>query len=342
MKNKITKDHLTEKLLSENKFSEAIERLFGIQNKEWNTLADNYSALANVRTKDFYFDGFKLKVQYNPQRLASTSAKTDEQSIKNRKCFLCEENLPDMQEGFLLNDSMMLLINPFPVFPVHLTIVNRKHIQQEILAHFDLFIDCAKKIGRDYSLLYNGPNCGASAPDHLHFQAGKKFILPVDDDFHQLKNEYGETLLANDLVDISAIDDGLRKFISIETNDSIILSQTFSQLYNTLEFVRAANEEPKMNIICNYEEDFGWRLIVFLRSKHRPAVFFSESDDNLLFSPAVVDAGGLCILPDENDFNRLDKILLTEIFKEVFIDDKYFLKVKNEFTNRLIYDSFND
>ncbi len=342
MKNRITKEPHIENLLSENKYPEAIEKLFEIQKNEWKTLAGNYTDLAKVKTKDFYFDGFKIKAQFNPQRLASTTAKTDLNSIKNRKCFLCEENLPDEQTGFLINNSMMMLINPFPIFPIHLTIAHRKHIPQEILPHFELLIDCSKKIGRNYSLLYNGPNCGASAPDHLHFQAGKKFFLPFDDDFHQLKNEYGETLLNNDLVEISAVDDGLRKFISIETNDNIILSQTFSLLYNIVELICNTNDEPKMNIICNYEEDFGWRLVVFLRSKHRPAVYFSSGDDKLLFSPAVVDVGGLCILPDENDFNKIDKNILTEIFKEVFIDDNHFLKIKNEYSNRLIYDSFND
>ncbi|QQS35904.1 MAG: DUF4922 domain-containing protein [Ignavibacteriales bacterium] len=339
---RIIKDDLIESYLAENKFSNAIERLFELQKKEWQDLQNNYSALSDIQSNTFYFDGFRIKTQLNPGRITSTSAKTDKVNILQRNCFLCEHNLPDHQKGIMINESMILLINPFPIFPLHLTIPHTNHIEQEILKHFDLFVDCAKKIGTDFTLMYNGPKCGASAPDHFHFQACKKNLLPVDDDFHQLKNEYGETLLRNDLVEVTTIDDSLRKIISIETNDSRILLHTFSLIILHLQKFLFTDEEPKVNLLCSYEEDHGWRVIIFLRSKHRPEIYFSEKDDKLLFSPAVVDVAGLCITPLEKDFIRLDKNLITKIFNEVFISPNEFYQFTSELAELLSYDSFND
>lgn len=342
LNDKIIKDNVIDGFIAENKLTDAVNILFESQKKDWSELKNNYDALSQINKNKFHFNGFRVNTQFNPGRLTSTSAKTDSISIQSRKCFLCNENLPDEQRGILIADELILLINPYPIFPVHLTIAHTKHIKQEILPCFDLFIECTKKLGAQYTLLYNGPGCGASAPDHLHFQAGTKSYLPIEDDFHQLKNEYGITLLGNELVEVCAVDDTLRKFISIETNDSRILFHTFSQVYKLLEERFGSGEEPMMNIISNYEEEFGWRIIVLLRSKHRPDIYFAEGERKLLFSPAVVDVGGLCITPLENDFHRLNENLLKEIFNEVFIDCKSFKEISKKLGTLLCYDALND
>lgn len=342
MNDRIIKDVTIRNLINDNDFGSAVKRLFDLQCDEWSDLKENYSLLTQVKTNTFHFNGFRIKTQFNPGRIKSTSAKTDPESVQKRACFLCEENLPGEQKGILLDELLVLLINPYPVFPLHLTISCAKHVKQEILPHLDLFIECSKKLSGNFSLLYNGPDCGASAPDHLHFQAGTKYFLPIDDDFHQLKNEYGQSLLRNDLIEVTSVDDALRKFISIETNDSRILFHTFTMIYKVLEDQFGSDSEPKMNIIANYEEDFGWRVIILLRSKHRPDIYFAAGKEKLLFSPAVVDVGGLCITPVKRDFNRLNERLIKNIFNEVFIDNKSFNEIKNKLGTLLGYDSFND
>lgn len=342
LNDKIIKNPVVDSFIADSKLTDAVNLLFELQKKDWSELKINYDALSQVKTNKFHFNGFRINTQFNPGRLTSTSAKTDTASIQNRKCFLCSENWPAEQKGILIDEELILLMNPYPIFPVHLTIAHTKHIKQEILPCFDLFIECTKKLGKEFTLLYNGPKCGASAPDHLHFQAGTKNYLPIEDDFHQLKNEYGQTLLRNDLIEVTAIDDGLRKLISTEANDSRILFHTFSLIYKTLEENFVPGEEPMMNIISGYEEDFGWRVIILLRSKHRPNIYFAEDEWKLLFSPAVVDVGGICITPVENDFRRLNENLLKEIFNEVFIDNKAFIEITAKLLTLFSYDALND
>ena len=309
-------------LINENNFSDAAKRLFEIQKEDWQMLRVGVQSLETVKSKSFQFDGFKIKAQFNAGRIISTSAKVDPKSISERKCFLCIENLPDEQKGILYNNNYIILCNPFPIFPTHFTLTHKEHQPQRIIDTFSDMLDLSKDLSKHYSVIYNGPRCGASAPDHLHFQAGNKFFMPIDDEFHQIKNEFGKEIFEDDNLSVFAIDDSLRKFISIESIDKKLVVSAFNNFYKLYSELMNEEQEPLINLISFYEEEYGWRVIIFLRAKHRPAVFFAEDETKMLVSPAAIDLGGVCVFPREKDFNRITKEQIESIFKEVFVDEE--------------------
>ena len=272
------------------------------------------------------FNGFKVNIQYNAGRIYSTSAKVD--SIKNRSCFLCGKNLPEKQKGIKLLENYLLLCNPYPVFPEHFTIVTENHKPQEISSSFSDFIMLSKLLSDKYTVIYNGPQCGASAPDHLHFQAGTKYFMPIENDFHSIKNEFGDTVLNKEELTITAADDGLRKFISLESNDDKILLKAFNNFYDIYSELNSNGGEPMMNLICNFDEEYGWRVIILLRSKHRPSHYYLEEENRIMLSPAAIDLGGVCITPVEKDFDKINKESLKSIFREVTLSDNDFEDLK--------------
>ena len=319
--------------LNGNDHASAVKLLLQIQISQWDKLEEGYKNLSSLKTKTFWFDGFKIKIQFNADRIFSTSAKVDADSIKKRSCFLCEKNLPKEQKGIKLLENYLLLCNPYPVFPEHFTIVTTNHKPQQISSSFSDFVMLSKLLSDKYTVIYNGPQCGASAPDHLHFQIGTKYFMPIENDFHSIKKEFGDTVFKCGELTLTAIDDGLRRFISLESTDDKILIKAFNSIYNELE---NTNGEPMLNLICNYDE-LGWRLIIFLRIKHRPSHYYLEGENQIIFSPAAIDLGGVCILPVENDFYKIDKELLICIFNEVTVSVNDFESLKDNlktiFTN---------
>ncbi len=323
----LSEDQLIFNLVEENNYSDATARLFEIQKEHWPMLNAGFKSLDTVRSKSFQFDGYKIKAQFNSGRMTSTSAKVDPKSISERKCFLCQENLPAEQKGILYNDKYIILCNPFPIFHEHFTLTYKEHTPQRITDTFSDMLDLSKDLSKHYSVIYNGPRCGASAPDHLHFQAGNKFFMPIDDEFHQIKNEYGKVIYENDDLSFYAIDDGMRKFVSIESLDIELVVNTFNKFYKTYSELMNEEQEPMINLVSFYEEEYGWRIIIFLRAKHRPAVFFAEDESKMLVSPAAIDLGGVCVFPREEDFNRITKEMIANIFQEVFVDEKKFIEI---------------
>ena len=316
----LSNDQILINLVKENNYSEAAKRLFEIQKEQWPMLYTGFKSLDTVKSKSFQFDGYKIKAQFNAGRITSTSAKVDPKSISERKCFLCAENLPEEQRGILYKNNYIILCNPFPIFPTHFTLTHIKHQPQRIIDTFSDMLDLSKDLSKHYTVIYNGPRCGASAPDHLHFQAGNKFFMPIDDEFHQIKNEYGKVIYEDDDLSFYAIDDGVRKFVSIESLDKELVVTTFNKFYKTYSELMNEEQEPMINLVSFYEEEYGWRIIIFLRAKHRPAVFFAEDESKMLVSPAAIDLGGVCVFPREEDFNRITKEMIADIFKEVFIE----------------------
>jgi hypothetical protein len=323
----LTNDFQIKNYLDNNNFADAAKRLFEIQSVEWHMLKAGFQSLETVKSKSFQFGGYKIKAQFNAGRITSTSAKVDPKSISERKCFLCIENLPAEQRGVLFNHNYIILCNPFPIFPTHFTITNKKHQPQRIIDTFSDMLDLSKDLSKHYTVIYNGPRCGASAPDHLHFQAGNKFFMPIDDEFHQIKNEYGKEIFEDDNLSVFAVDDGVRKFISIESLDKELVVNTFNKFYKTYSGLMNEEKEPMINLVSFFEEEYGWRVIIFLRAKHRPAVFFAEDESKMLVSPAAIDLGGVCVFPREEDFNRITKEEIAEIFKEVFVSEEVLKKL---------------
>jgi hypothetical protein len=325
---KTINDQQINDLTEQNNFSEAAKNLLERQKKTWQILKSGYNSLNSIKTKRINFDGFSFVVQFNPSRYISSSAKVDDKSINDRNCFLCLENRPKEQEGIMLNDYI-LLGNPFPIFPEHFTIANKKHKAQRIQNNFEDLLFFSKLLSKFYTVFYNGPQCGASAPDHLHFQAGSKNMMPLDNEYDKIINKYGEILSDRNDCKIFGIDDGLRKIISIEGREEKRLLNVFNSFYK--EYSSHSDlDEPMMNILCLYQKGKGWRVVIMLRAKHRPKEFYKEGSEKLIFSPAACDYGGLCIIPLEKDFNRFDKDLLNNIFNETSIVDLDFQLLKEK------------
>ncbi|HET6558421.1 MAG TPA: DUF4922 domain-containing protein, partial [Prolixibacteraceae bacterium] len=156
------------------------------QKQSWSLARANYDGLKSVENKEFQFDGFKVKVQFNPERIRSSAAKVDQQSIAERKCFLCNENRPIEQKGISFGEQFLILINPFPIFKTHFTISSNIHVAQRFLVNAQALLEMAA-VMEGFMVLYNGPESGASAPDHLHFQAGEEGFMPVGEEYEQLK-----------------------------------------------------------------------------------------------------------------------------------------------------------
>jgi ATP adenylyltransferase/5',5'''-P-1,P-4-tetraphosphate phosphorylase II len=323
--------------LNKNDYANAVKLLLQAQIKEWNKLEEGYKNLSSLKTKTFWFDGFKIKIQFNAERIFSTSAKVDADSIKTRSCFLCEKSLPKEQKGIWLLDNYLLLCNPYPVFPEHFTIVTTNHKPQQISSSFSDFIVLSKLLSDNYTVIYNGPHCGASAPDHIHFQTGTKYFMPIENDFHSIKKEFGDTVFNSKDLTLTAVDDGLRRFISLESTEDEILKKAFNSIYSELD---NNNSEPMMNLICNYDKQFGWTVIIFLRSSHRPSHYYLKGEEQIIFSPAAIDLGGVCILPVQKDFDKIGKELLVDIFNEVTVSvndfDTLKVKLKKKFSGKLL------
>lgn len=312
-----------------NLTSQDAKSLLQSQLNEWDLAKNNFEALRNVKTKEFQFNGFVVRVQFNPARIQSSAAKVDAKSIQERKCFLCPNNLPKEQRGIPFGDRYQVLVNPYPIFPEHFTIPLYQHTDQLILDKYTDMLDLAKYLDK-YTLFYNGPKCGASAPDHAHFQAGIKDFLPIED---EIGNMPKETVYKGDKLNVSILRNYLRNCFLIETSNKDEAGSFFNRLYPLLE-IKGDDKEPMMNILTWYENGI-WYSCIFPREKHRPACFFAEGEDNLLISPASVDLGGVFITPLEKDFEKITKDDITGILKEICIsDEKMQLIVDNIKQNR--------
>lgn len=303
---------------------ETIKHLFDSQLRDWGMAAKNYAALAEVREKTFTISGQTVRVQFNPARIASSAAKVDTKSIQARACFLCAANRPAEQTGVSFLAKYTMLINPFPIFPRHLTIPAVLHTPQRIKGRMMDMLELAKVLD-EYVIFYNGPRCGASAPDHIHFQAGNKGFLPFEKEWRQscsLLSEVKQSL-------IWEINDNLRSGWVIEGNNKLNVCSLFNTVYELLaEF--PTDDEPMMNLLAWFENE-KWIVVVLPRKKHRPDCFFAEGENQLTISPASVDLGGVFITPLEKDFDKITSDDIIGILHEVCLDKAS----KEEISNRL-------
>ncbi len=300
----------------------------------WDLLRNGYDTLRTVRTRVFQFDGFQIKVQFNPGRMTSTVAKVDAASIKERKCFLCTDNLPLAQRGIPCEGDFLVLCNPFPIFPEHFTISCLRHAPQLIRNSFDTFLNLTRDLGERYMVLYNGPRCGASAPDHLHFQAGNRSSVPLDAEFDAIKATHSTRLFESASYRAWSVDNCLRRFITFESADARTLGRAFAALYDAFQADGPAAEEPMMNILGFYGSG-EWRIHLFPRAKHRPAFYFKQGDDQLLISPAAVELGGICTTPREQDFERVTREHIVEMYQEVCVSAERFATIKARLCRQL-------
>lgn len=271
-----------------------------IQKKVYDALIPANENL-EVLTKTFVVDGYKVVAQHNPARAVSSGAKLDKATIAKRKCFLCKENRPVDQPSVIYNENFEILKNPFPILKKHLTIPLMRHERQEILTHFATMLDLSKDLP-DFDLLYNGPKCGASAPDHMHFQAVQTGLMPLDE----------KSLSEFDIVDGEIRNFG-RKCLVFVGSDKETICKQYRELYNKLA-IKEDEWEPRMNIVAHYIPSANiWNVWVFPRDKHRPSYY----EQGRMISPGVIDMAGILVFPKPNDFEDVDESMIRQIYKEV-------------------------
>src|SRR5688572_8308338 len=200
------------------------------QKREWAMLREGSSALDHVQTRNVPLNGFSFRLQFNPQRLASTAAKVDARAVAQRKCFLCPANLPREQRSIAVGEDYLILCNPFPIFPQHFTIPHRKHLPQRVADAFGVMLDLARAMRDRYTVFYNGPRCGASAPDHLHFQAGDKGFMTIENEYDRIK---GDAIVTTAGVTVFA-PKSMRPFVSIESADRDATVNVFKAICRNL------------------------------------------------------------------------------------------------------------
>ena len=292
----------------------ALMRFFNRQLQVWEEVRQRYRDLERVETRELVADTFTMMAQWNPARIASTGAKIDAKSIAERPCFLCAKNRPKEQMHRRVDGLYELLVNPFPILPVHLTIPTLRHRSQRILPMYGELLQLAQR-NNDLTLLYNGPHCGASAPDHAHLQAVSTGILPLQRSWARLSRNLTEVVKTSDDDGIWLLADYPATAFVIKTHDVETGEQLFKRLYKCLP-PSADNSEPMMNIIAWTTEN-GLVSVVLPRRKHRPTCYTAEGDAQYIISPGAVDMGGLIITPREQDFRRLTPELILDIYREL-------------------------
>jgi glycosyltransferase involved in cell wall biosynthesis len=285
------------------------------QKKSWSKLAHAYRELAQMRIRSVDCGGYEVCLQFNPQRAISSGAAVDAESIKSRPCFLCDDNLPGEQKGVLYRNQYLILCNPAPIFENHFTIVALKHKPQEITKSINWLLRLSADMSLNYAVFYNGPACGASAPDHLHFQAIPADALPFLRELRELP-PFKEI----SSVRYSMKKDVDRSVVILESKNANELTEQFLHLLKTTQKILATNDEPLVNVICAYTENY-WRLIIFLRQKHRPDSYFAEGENRIFISPGAIDMAGVIITPRLHDYNRLDCNTIRNIYQEVSLPE---------------------
>ena len=290
-----------------------IEHLYEQQLKNWHDAKHNYKQFQSVKRRSIDFDDFRIDLQYNPARERSTCADLHPNEIASRPCFLCSTHLPEQQKGYAILNKYLLLINPFPIFENHLTISDFHHLPQSISGRIIDMLTLAKDL-QSYTIFYNGPRCGASAPDHFHFQAIPKNSLPVDTEFDYLKKYKCKLLVNEDDIEIVQVKYYLRKMVAFESEYREPIDYFFTKVFQQLPFDEAS-DEPMMNVLANYQNG-KYRLMLFLRNKQRPSCYYMDDPERIMVSPASVEMGGIMVTPREEDFVKITKENLKEIYNE--------------------------
>ena len=291
----------------------SLQRFFNRQLETWDDTRLRFRDLRNVKTRDLSVGENTIRLQFNPARLVSTGAKIDQKTLKQRACFLCAKNRPEQQIEIALKEGFTLLVNPFPILPTHFTIPKNEHVPQSI----------KENVGEIYKLLtdypeimvfYNGPKCGASAPDHMHLQAGTSGLLPLQTGWQRLSRNLNVVADNGDAV-IAEVRGFLCPVMAITSQSTEAGVKAFRQLYKAMP-LRADETEPMMNVVA-WKQGNEFIMVVIPREKHRPDCYFTEDEnEKVLVSPGSLDMSGMLITPRPNDFESLTPERAEAIIKE--------------------------
>lgn len=294
----------------------SISRFFNRQLEVWTDARHRFRDLKHVETRQF---SDQLKLQWNPARIVSTGAKIDKKTLGERPCFLCDKNRPKEQMSKQIDEKFHLLVNPFPILPVHFTIPARKHQPQLIYKNYGemhRFIS----LHSDLMVFYNGPKCGASAPDHLHFQAGTNGILPLQTNWQRLSRNLTDIISLNDEEKISVVRDFIVPAFVIISKSAESDEALFRRLYKAMP-QRGDETEPMMNVI-SWRKGEEFISVVIPREKHRPEAYFAEGDAQFVVSPGALDMSGLIITPREEDFRKLTEEKALSLLQECGVSEE--------------------
>jgi len=285
-----------------------IEDLFDQQMRAWPQLAKGIEGLARATTRSVRIDWFDVFIRHIPHRVGSTTAAVDRESVAKRACFLCAKNLPSEEVGVRFDENFTIYCNPFPIVDRHLTIAHREHGAQRIANQFGSMLDIAEGLP-GYFVVYNGPECGASAPDHMHFQAGSRVLFPIEKDTAGLT---GVT-----------VPNYARNVFILRGRDRSALIDRMDRAIGLLAEITGKHPEPMVNIAVFHERG-EWVSYLFPRAKHRPEVFHTGE---LTVSPASIDLCGIFVVPLARDFDRITGDAIAAIFREVTLPDDQFQEV---------------
>ena len=288
----------------------SISRFFNRQLEMWEDARHRFRDLKHVEVRQL---SDQLKVQFNPARIVSTGAKIDKHTLDERPCFLCERNRPKEQMTKQIDDHFQLLVNPFPILPVHFTIPATKHQPQSIYRHYGE-MHRLLSLHSELMVFYNGPKCGASAPDHLHFQAGTSGVLPLQTNWQRLSRNLTDVISLTDEEKISVLSDFLVPAFVIISKSEDSDEELFHRLYRSMP-MRGDESEPMMNIIAWRKGD-EFISVVIPREKHRPDAYFAEGEAQMMVSPGALDMAGLIITPREEDFSKINLDKATALLRE--------------------------
>ena len=288
----------------------SISRFFNRQLEKWDDARHRFRDLKHVETKKL---SEEVRLQFNPARIVSTGAKIDKKTLGERPCFLCDKNRPKEQMSQQIDERFHLLVNPFPILPVHFTIPARKHQPQAIYKNYGE-MHRFLSLHSELMVFYNGPKCGASAPDHLHFQAGTSGILPLQANWQRLSRNLTDIISLNDEEKIAVVRDFIVPAFVIISKSEESDETLFHRLYKSMP-MRGDETEPMINIIAWRKED-EYISVVIPREKHRPEAYFAEDDAQVMVSPGALDMSGLIITPREEDFHKLTEESATTILQE--------------------------
>ena len=289
-------------------------RFFNHQLEKWPDASRRYHELRSAKTRELVVGASSIQVQWNPARIVSTGASIDKKAIAERPCFLCEQNRPKEQIKKSVDSHFDLLVNPFPILPIHFTIPSVKHEPQLIRESYGEI----HKLLEEYPgmmVFYNGPKCGASAPDHAHFQAGTSGVLPLQKSWKRLSHNLTPIISINDKENISLIEEYPCAALLIRSRSQNGDEQLFRRLYDALP-QRADETEPMMNII-SWRSDDEYFSVVFPRAKHRPECYYAEGSSQFIISPGALDMAGLIITPRQEDFEHITPEIALGILSEV-------------------------
>ena len=297
---------------------ELLSDLFETQRREWPQCREGYDSFLRTKNREVSVGGSTVWLQFNPGRIVSTGARVDERSIRERPCFLCVEDLPSQQKGLSFHGDTLILCNPNPIFERHFTASHINHVPQELGPNVERFLSLAEAVSPDYSVFYNGPRCGASAPDHLHFQLSPKESIPVERDSED-KLRLRELKVVRS-VKYCTIPGYGRSVIVLHASSRDSIADAIAAVIKALKAVSGADGEPMLNLLCSVAGR-DWKVVIFPRRKHRPEIYFAPEGKNVMVSPALVDLGGLVITPLLRDFENLDGKSVGKIFAEVSLDE---------------------